>query len=162
MAASLQLSVRTGSGAGAFTDGVSGVDMISADNALNSLANRQANPITVGGYSYEKWLALKVVTAPANSTSGFKIWGDGAVAASSTLWFTGNYATYQQGTTAASTIANTSFTNFTSGNKANWDTGTYSMTGSYTKYSVWQLQIGADSNPGNWTTETVSYSFDET
>lgn len=162
MAASLQLSVQTGSGAGAATDGVAGADMISADNALNSLANRQANPIIVGGYSYEKWLRLKIVTAPANAIAAAKIWGDGAVQASSTLWFTGNYATYQQGTTGASTIANTTFINFTSGNKANWDTGTYSMTGSYTKYSVFQLQIGADSAPGNWTTETVSYSFDET
>lgn len=162
MAATLQLSVQTGASAGSATDGITGIDMISADNPTNSLANRQANPITVGGYSYEKWLRAKVVTAPANGVTNFRMWGDGAVAASSTLWFTGSRVTYQQGTTASSTIANTSFTNFTSGNKALWDSASYSMTGSYTKYSVWQLQIGADSNPGNWATETVSYSFDET
>jgi hypothetical protein len=162
MAAGLQLSVQTGSGAGAATDGVAGADLIAADNATNSLANRQANPILVGTRSYEKWLRLKLVTAPANAVTNFKLWGDGFVQASSTLWFTGNYVTYQQGTAASSTIANTSFTNFTSGNKANWDTATYSVTGSYTKFSVWQLEMGADAGPGTWTTETVSYSFDET
>lgn len=162
MAASLQLSVQTGSGAGAATDGVAGADLIDADNATNSLANRQAHPINVGSRSYEKWIRLKVVTAPANGLTDFKVWGDGAVQASSTLWFTGAHVTYQQGTSASSTIANTSFTNFTSGNKANWDTASYSATGAYTKYSVWQLEMGADANPGTWTTETVSYSFSET
>jgi hypothetical protein len=81
---------------------------------------------------------------PGERVTNFKLWGDGFVQASSTLWFTGNYVTYQQGTAASSTIANTSFTNFTSGNKANWDTATYSVTGSYTKFSVWQLEMGAD------------------
>lgn len=162
MAATLLVSVQTGAAAGAATDGVAGADLISADNATNSLANRQANPVAVGARSYEKWIRLKVATAPANGVTNFKVWGDGAVQASTTLWFTGNYVTYQQGTTAASTIATTSFTVFTSGNKATWDTASYSATGSYSRYTIWQLEVGSDAGPGNWTTETASYSYDET
>jgi hypothetical protein len=161
MAATLQLSAHYGSGGGSATDNVAGIDLISADNTTNSLANRQANPITVGTNSYEKWVQLKVVTAPSNYVQNFKVWGDGGVMTSTTLNFTGAFVTYQQGTTAASTIANAAFTTYTAGNKATWDTMSYSVTGSYTKYVVFQLMVDATAGPGNWTQETISYSYDE-
>lgn len=161
MAATIQVSVQTGAAAGSATDGVSGIDLISADNATNTLANRQANPITVGTYSYEKWVRLKVTSTPANYVQSFKIWGPGSDMTSTTLWFTGNYQTYQQGTTASSTIANTAFKNFTANNKAAWDTRSLFSVNSYTYYSVFQLQVGSDAGPGNWTQETINYSYDE-
>ena len=161
MAASLTLRVYTSTGP-TESGAVTGADLISADNATNSLANRQANPITVGNNSYEKWLKLKVDTAPANAVTNFKIWGDGAVMTSTTLKFTAAYVTYQQGTTASSTIANTTFVNFTSGNKATWDSASYSATNATTKFVVFQLQVDGTAGPGNWTQETVSYSYDET
>jgi hypothetical protein len=161
MAASLSLRVYTGAGE-TESAAVSGLDFISADNATNSLANRQANPITVGTNSFEKWLKLKIDTAPANGVTNFKVWGDGATDTTTTLGFTGNYVTYQQGSTAASTIANGSFTTYTSGNKGTWDTASYSATNATTKFLVFQLQIGATAGPGNWTQETISYSYDET
>ena len=70
MAASLSFRVYTGSAAGTESAAVTGIDYISADNATNSLANRQANPITVGTNSYEKWMKMKVDTIPgaANPT----------------------------------------------------------------------------------------------
>ncbi len=160
MAALLQLAVSYGAGP-TVADGVSGIDLISADNATNTLANRQANPITVGTNSYEKWVRLKIITAPANYVGTFKIWGDGAVDQSTSLMFTTNWSTYQQGTTAASTIATRTFTNFTAGAPATWDATSYSATGAYTKYVVFQLQVGATAGPGNWTQETVNYSYDE-
>lgn len=161
MAASLSLRVYTGAGP-TESGPQTGIDLISADNDVNSLANRQANPITVGTRSYEKWLKLKIDTAPANGVTNFKIWGDGSVMTSTTLWFTSNYVTYQQATNAASTIANTSFTNFTAGNKATWDTASYNATNATTKFVVFQLEVGSDAQPGNWTQETISYSYDET
>jgi hypothetical protein len=161
VAATIQVSVSFGAGP-TVTDGVAGVDLESADNATNSLANRQANPITVGTSSYEKWIRLKVATAPANGVTNFQAWGPGAAQLSTTLWMTAAYVTYQQGTTAASTIANTSMANFTSGNKVTWDAASYSATGSYTKHLVLQLQVGSDCGPGSWTTETISYAFSET
>src|SRR5512146_2796714 len=123
MAASLSLRVYTGASAGTESAVVTGIDLESADNATNSLANRQANPITVNTNSYEKWLKMKVDTAPANSVSNFKAWGDGTVMTSTTLMWTGNWTTGTTPTNATSTIANTTFTNFTAGNKMTWDAG---------------------------------------
>jgi len=74
MAASLSLRVYTGAGPSE-SAAVTGIDLISADNATSTLANRQANPITVGTASYEKWLKLKIDTSPANGVTNFKIWG---------------------------------------------------------------------------------------
>lgn len=162
MAASLSVRVYTGSAAGTESGAVTGIDLISADNATNSLANRQANPISVGTNSYEKWLKLKVDTAPANGVTNFKIWGDGAVQTSTTLFWTGQYVTGTTPVATASTIANTNFNGFTAGNKGTWDTNNYTATNATTRYSVFQLQVDSTCGPGNWTQETVNYSYDET
>ena len=162
MAASLSVRVYTGSAAGTESAVVTGIDFISADNATNTLANRQANPITVGTNSFEKWIKLKVDTAPANGVTNFKIWGDGAVQTSTTLNWTGSYTTGTTPVATTSTVANTTFTNFTAGNKGTWDSASYTATNATTKYTVFQLQVAADCGPGNWTTETINYSYDET
>lgn len=162
MAATLSVRVYTGSAAGTESAAVTGVDMISADNATNSLANRQANPISVGTNSFEKWLKLKVDVAPANAVTNFKIWGDGAVQTSTTLVWTGQRITGVTPVATASTIANTTFNNFTAGNKGTWDTNSYAATNATTLYSVFQLQVASDCGPGNWTQETVNFSYDET
>jgi hypothetical protein len=162
MAATLVVSVSYGAGP-TVTDSVSGVDLISADNSTNSLVNRQANPITVGTNSYEKWIRLKITATPANYVQSFKVWFNSTVDTTTTLNFTGAYVTYQVGTTATSTIANAVATTYTSGNKATWDLAQYTaaQTGSYTKYLVMQLAVGATAGPGNWTQQTVNYSYDE-
>lgn len=162
MAASLSLRVYTGASAGTQSSAVTGIDLISADNATNSLANRQSNPVTVGTNSYEKWLKLYIDTAPANGVTNFKVWGDGGVQTSTSLLFTAAYVTGATPTNATSAVANTTFTNFTSGNKATWDSASYSATGATTKFLVFQLQVASDASPGNWTQETVNYSYDET
>jgi hypothetical protein len=161
MAATLTFRVYTGSAAGTESASVTGIDLESADNATNTLGNRQTNPITVGTNSYEKWLKMKVDNAPANSVSNFKLWGDGTVQTSTTLVVTGNYTTGTTPVTTVSTVANTTFVNFTTGNKMTWDAGSYSATNATTKYAVFQLQVDATCGPGNWTQETVSVSFDE-
>lgn len=162
MAASLSLRVYTGSGAASESAPQTGADLVSTDNDSNSLGNRQANPITVGTNSYEKWVKLKVDTAPANAVTNFKMWGSGSVQTSTVLMFTAGYVTGATPTNAASTVADTTFVNFTSGNKADWDTASYTATDDVTKYAVFQLQVGADAAPGNWEQVTVNYSYDET
>jgi hypothetical protein len=162
MVASLSLRVYTTSGQ-TESSAQTGIDLISADNATNTLSNRQAYPITVGTRSYEKWLKLRVDTAPANGVTNFKIWGDGTVMTSTTLYFTGNYVTYATPTNASSTVANTSFNSFnTSSAAATWDTASYTAANATTKFAVFQLAVGADAGPGTWTQETISYSYDET
>jgi hypothetical protein len=161
MAAVLSLRVRTGSGSGTESGAVTGIDLISADNATNSLANRQANPITVGTRSFEKYVLLKVDTAPANAVSNFMIWGDGGVAANTTLYW-GATATYTAPVNTASSVATTNFNTCTSGAKCTWHSGSLSAQNATTNYSVFQLDVASGASPGNWPTETVSYSYDET
>lgn len=162
MAATLQLSVTNGNGpTGTPTDGVSGIDLISADNATNTLANRQANPITVGTRSYEKWIRLKITSTPSNAVGTFLIWGDGTVMSSTTLWWSGNITSYSTPTSGTG-ITKTNFTLFTANAKGTWDTRTNLFTvGTYTNYSVFQLEVGSDAGPGTWTQETINYSYDE-
>lgn len=162
MAATIVPHVFTGSGAGTESGDVTGIDLISADNASNSLANRQANPIAAGTVSYEKWVKLVVTSPPANDVSNFQLWGDGAVDVSTTLWFTAGYVTGATPSNSASTVADTDFTEYTSGNKAQWDAGSYTLSGAATKFAVFQLEVGADRGPGAWTQETITYSWDET
>jgi hypothetical protein len=161
MAAVLSLRVRTGAPAGTESSAVTGIDLISADNATNSLANRQANPITVGTRSFEKWTYLKVDTAPANAVANFKIWGDGGVAANTTLYW-GTTATYATPVNTSSSVATTNFNTVTSGAKGTWHAGSLSALNAVTNYSVFQLDVQSGASPGNWPTETVSYSYDET
>ena len=161
MAATLVLRVSTGSTPDVAT--VTGIDLISADNSTNSLANRQANPITVGTNSYEKWVRLMITATPANYVQSFKVWFNSTVDTSTTLYFTGGFVTYQQGTTETSTIANAVSTAWTSSTKADWDLAQYTagQLNAYTKYLVMQLAVGATAGPGNWTQQTVNYSYQE-
>jgi len=162
MAATIVLACSFGAGP-TVTDSVTGIDLISADNATNTLANRQANPITVGTNSFEKWTRLKITATPANYVQSFKAWFNSTVDTSTTLNFTGAFVTYQQGTTATSTVADTNATTHTAGNKAIWDNAQYTagQLNAYTKYLAMQLQVGATAGPGNWTQQTVNYSYDE-
>ena len=162
MAAGLTIRAYTGASAGTQSAAVVGIDFVSADNATNTLANRQANPISVGTASYEKWLKLYIDTAPANAVTNFKIWGDGAVQTSTVLYFTANYITGTTPVATTSTVGNAAFTAYTAGNKATWDATSYTATGSMTRFTVFQLAVGADCGPGNWTQESISYSYDET
>lgn len=163
MAAVIQVSVSNGAGETP-TDGVGGIDFISADNATNSIGNRQTYPITVGTNSYEKWIRLKIATPAQNYTRNFLIWGDGDVTTSTTLMFTANYVTYATPTASTSAVADTDFTGYTAGTyAATWDAATYwaTNTGSYTRYAVFQLQVGSDRAAGDWQQETISYSYEE-
>jgi len=162
VAATITLRVYTGSAAGTESSSVTGIDMISADNATNSLANRQANPILAGTRSYEKWLKLKVDAPPANAVTNFQVWGDGATDTSTTLYGTGAYVTGATPTNGTSTVANATFNTYTSGNKLTWDSASYSATNATTKYLVLQLAIDSTCGPGPITQETINYSWDET
>lgn|SRR5512139_725030 len=163
MTYTLTLRVYTSTNAGTESTAQTGIDLISADNDTNTLSNRQAYPITVGTRSYEKWLKLKIDSKGANNVSNFKIWGDGATQTSTNLYFTGNYSTGTTPSATRTTIANANFTNYSSsGSAATWDAGTYTNTNDVTKYAVFQLDVGSDATPGNWTQETINYSYDET
>ena len=156
------VTVRVDYGAGPTTSGsITGIDLISADNAANSLANRTTYPITIGNRSYEKWVKAYIEVAPDNKVENFRAWGDGAVQANTTLYIgstgSGNYTTP---VATASAVATTNFTVCTSGSKFLWSSGSIKGVGAVSNYLVIQLDSGTG-NVGNWQTEQISYSFDE-
>jgi len=161
MAATVSIRVNTGASAGTESGATTAIDFMSADGATSSLANRQANPITVGNKSYEKWLTARVDVAPDNSVSNFKWWGDEAVQSSTHLYI-GTTDTGVTPTSADSTVATNDFTSYSSSAKFDWHSTSMTGVGSTTVFAVFQLDVDADAAAGNWTQETLSYSYDET
>lgn len=169
MAATVSLRVYTGTNAATESAAVTGIDFISADNATNSLANRQANPVTVGTNSFSKHLRLKIDSGIINSVGNVKFWTDGTGQANVAL-----RAKLAVGTggaspgTGDSTPSATALTGdvdaytLTSGSKGTWDAASYTTNGHVTKALVLQLQPNASAAAGNWTQETLNYSYDET
>lgn len=161
MAAAVSIRVYTSTNAATQSAAVTGIDFISADNATNSLANRQANPITAGNNSYEKWLKAYVDTAPDNAVANFLFWTDGTIDSNTTL-YVGTTATGATPTASNSTVATTDATTYTSGGKLTWDSASYTAQDDTTDYLVLQLRTTGSASAGNWTQETLNYSYDET
>ena len=163
MASPAGVSIRVYTETDATTESaaVTGIDLISADNATNSTANRATYPITAGTQSYEKWLKAYVDTAADNYVNAFKVWGTIAVQATTTL-FVATIATGATPTNADSAVATQDWTNYTATNDAlDWHSTNMTAIGSKTVYLVFQLDTGATAAAGNWTQQVISYSYDE-
>lgn len=169
MAAVVSLRVYTSTNAATESSAVTGIDFISADNATNSLGNRQANPITVGLNSFSKHLRLKIDSGIINSIGNAKFWTDGAGQTNVGLRAkvaqgTGGATPGTGGTTPSATTLTGDVDAYTyvSGSKGAWDTATYTTNTHVTKEMILQLQPTASAAAGNWTQETFNYSYDET
>lgn len=169
MAASVSLRVYTGTNAGTESSAVTGIDFISADNATNSLANRQANPVTVGTNSFSKHLRLKIDSGIINSVGNVKFWTDGSgqanVGLRAKLGVGSGGASPGSGDTTPSATALTGDVDaytLTAAAKGTWDAASYTANGDVTKALVLQLQPTVSASAGNWTQETLNYSYDET
>ena len=160
MAATVTIRVYTSTNAATESGAVSGIDLISADNATNSPANRSANPITAGSRSYEKWIKARVDVAPDNYVNNFELWGDGAVQSSTTLYL-GKTNTGVTPTDSDSTVATNNWTSYLTGSRFAWHATNMTGIGSTTDYAVFQLDVDSDAAAGNWTQETINYSYDE-
>lgn len=169
MAAVVSLRVYTGANAATESAAVTGIDFISADNATNSLANRQANPVTVGTNSFEKHLRLKIDSGIINSIGNLKFWTDGTgqanVGLRAKLSVGTGGATPGTGDTTPTATAMTGDSDaytFTSGAKGTWDAASYTVNTHVSKAMLLQLQPTGAATAGNWTQETLNYSYDET
>lgn len=162
MAATVTIRVTTGSGGSAQSAAVTGIDLISVDNPDNSAANRAANPITAGASSFEKWIRARVDVAPDNQVNNFQLWGDGAVQANTTL-FLGKSAgsVLTAPVNSDSTVAINDWTTYVTGTRFAWHATNMTGVGSVSDHSVFQLDIDGTAAAGNWTQETINYSFDE-
>lgn len=161
MAATVTIRVNTGSGGSAQSSAQTGIDLVSVDDPTNSPANRAANPITAGASSYEKWISARVDVAPDNQVNNFQLWGDGAVQASTDLFVGIGGAAQTQATSADSAVATNNWTGYVVGTKLAWHATNMTGIGSLTDFAVFQLEVDGTAAAGNWTQETLNYSFDE-
>lgn len=172
MAAVLGLFVYSGTNgateSGAAVTAISFFGTTATTASNTALADRQADPITVGSNSVDKQLRLKITTAPANAVTNFKFWTDGAGTANVGLRAkvigTGGATPGTGGVTPATTslASDADAYTYTSGAKLTWDSASYSTVGNVTKALQLQLQPTASATAGNWPTETLNYSYDET
>ena len=143
---------------------VGGIDLISADNADYDAANRASHPITVGQNSYEKWIRAHITVDPDNWIGHFKIWGDGGVDAGTTLRY-GSTGMGVEPTASASVVAVTDFTTAVVGTKGSWDATVRDLAdlaiSPYSTFLVLQLQTSVAAAPGDFTTETMNYEYQE-
>ena len=161
MAATVSIRVYTGTDATVESAAVTGIDLISADNATNTSTNRATFPITAGSNSYEKWIKARVDAAPDNYVNTFKLYGDGAVQASTVL-YVGATSVGVTPTNATSTEADAAWTDYTNTtNGLDWHSTNMTAEASTTRYAVFQLAVAADAAAGNWTQETLNYSYNE-
>lgn len=169
------LALHVYSGTNAATESASAVTGISffgttataAD--LNTLAARQADPITVGSNSVSKHLRLKITVVPANAVTNFRFWTDGAgttnVGLRAKLAVGTGGATPGTGDTTPATTALTGDVDaytLVTGSRGVWDSASYSALNNVTRALVLQLQPTASATAGNWPQETLNYSYDET
>ena len=166
MPATLTLRVFTGADAATMSDAVTGIDFISADNAVNSLGNRQANPVVipVAGqhYSYEKWLKLRVDVAPDNDITNVMFWGPNSYPDGTEIKV-GKTATGATPTDQGSAVADADAkTVAIEADKFDWHAAAMTEVGNATDFLVLQLEAESHASPGNWAQQTFYYSYDET
>ena len=169
MAATINLHVWTG--ADANTDGGSAAtfSFLTIDSALDTLSDRQSNPITIPtsacAYSYEKWVSACIGAVPSNSVGNFKVWGTPPAQTHpvGTCWLVGVAACAAGATpvVTSSTVATSDLGAATSGAKATWDAASYAAAACQTAYVVSQLQVTTTACVGNFGACDLSYSYDE-
>lgn len=160
MTATISIRVFTGTTAGTQSDAVTGIDLIAEDNADNSPENRAANPIPVGENSYEKYIKARVDVAPDNYVENFQAWGPGSTQANTDLMY-GLTASAATPVRTGSVVATTNFNEENSASKLVWHAGQLTAVGHTTQFLVFQLQVGETATQGNWTQQTINYSYDE-
>lgn len=163
MVASISARVYTGTDAATESSSVLGVNLISADNATNSLANQAEFPVIAGTNSYSKWIRLKIDTAPDNAVSNFQWWSTGeGVDGLNLRVLLGLTIGVTPSTDSLDTLGDDAdFFAYTVDEKGIWDSGTYTTVGDLTNFLVMQFQPQTSADPGNFDA-TLFYSYDET
>jgi len=152
------LRVYTGTNAGTESAGVSGIDLISADNAINSAPNRTSFEVAPGTNSFEKWLRVKVDVANGHTLTNFWIERDGDLpdGVIVRMGVTDDPATP---TASTSTIATTTMAD---GRRYIFDANTYDANNDTTRYVVIQEQVAASAASGAIETESFEIGWSQT
>lgn len=137
MTASVSLRVDYGTNAGTESPSVTALELCAAD----ALTGGSVNP---GSNSFERWIRLRLDTAPVTGVTNFWLQNAGALPTGVTLRF-GVTDTPRTPVATASTIATTELV---AGRRYIWDANTYTQAGDHTRYLVIQAQTTASAASG--------------
>lgn len=157
MDASVSLRVFTGTDAGTESAAQTGIDLISADNAVNSGGNRTAHEVAPGANSYEKWMRIKVEAANNNSLTDFWVTRTGDLP-DGVIIKMGVVDIPATPVVVESTVA---MTTMHDGRKYIFDTNVYSSSGAYSRYLVLQEQTTGSAPSGAIATESLEIGWSQ-
>ncbi len=138
------LRVYTGTDAGTESGAQVGIDLISADNALNSSGNRTAHEVAPGSNSYEKWMRVRIDTANGHTLTDFWITRTGDLPDGVIL----KMGVTDDPATPVATLSTVATTTMHDDRKYIFDTNEYSADGDHTRYLVLQEQAAGSAPSG--------------
>lgn len=150
MAASLSLRAYKGTGAGTESGALSEVTLSGGDDFLST-------PVAPGSRSFERWLRLRVDTAPAVGVANFWVQCDGALP-------TGVSLKFGVTDTPATPVATTSLVatkDLVAGRRFIFDAATLTEVGQHSRYLVIQEVVAADAATGVIDPGTLKFGFSE-
>ncbi len=163
MAATVKIVEKNGAG-GTQTDKTSGtIRFKNADNSTVDTSNRMVVPGSGSDWSFEKWLRLQVDVAPAVDLQNLKFYTDGANSFGTgiNLWAKAvtSFATPAEATASA---GYSSAFGYTSAAALSLGAGPFTGTGEKGDHAVLVLEVQSTAAPGLLSTETLTWSYDET
>lgn len=163
MAATVQIIEKNGAG-GTGTNKTSGtITFCNADSPTPGTSNPLIIPTAGTEYSYEKWTRLNVTVAPSTNISNLGFYTDGSNGfGTGVSLYAKAVTTYAQPAVGTGTTGYTeAFANYTSSSPLDLGTGTFTGTGEKGDHAVLLMTVGTSATPGQVTSETVTYVYDE-
>jgi hypothetical protein len=162
MVATVQILEKNGAGP-TTTDKTSGtVRFKTADNATVDTSDPINIPAAGTNYSYEKWLILNVTVAPDTNISNLKFYTDGGNGLGTGVGLYAKAVTsYSTPALGTSTAGYTDAFTYTSGSALSLGAGPYTSTGEKGDHAVLLMTVGDTASPGQTSSETITFSYDE-
>ncbi len=151
MAAAVTLRVLTGTDAATMSEAQTAITLTNTDSL-------DSGGVDVGSFSYERWLTLRLDSAPTNGVTNFWFQNAGALPSGVTLRF----GVTDLPTTPVDSQSLVATTELVPGRRYIFDTNTYTETGEKTRYLVLQLQALITADTGAIPQQTPSIGWSET
>jgi len=151
MAADISLRVFTGAGAATMSGPQSGIEL-SAQDVVSG-----GSDVLPGTVSYERWIALRLDTAPVVGVTTLSVLNDGDLPTGVTLKF----GVTDTPRTPINTVSDIATMDLTSGRKFIFDTGVYDEVGQITRYLVVQEVVAVGAPSGAIPQQELSFGYQE-
>lgn len=148
----VSLSVFTGTGAATETPGQTAITLLSADSASTNPSSAEVVP---GTNSFERWMAVSIDTADAQTYSNFWVEMTGDLPDGVTI----RVGVADAGSTPTAATSQVAKTTLAAGRRFIWDVNSYSSDGDRTRYLVLQEAVAASAASGAIPQQVLSFGY---